>query len=114
MTPAIHRAWPAAATIASVFGLAIALYHYFTPMTGVTGASGALLVVVSTLLVLLLGIVWLVRRRNTRLTRVLIVIGAIGTMAAAWFLHEFWLVAAMAVVLLAVIVDLATADGGAR
>ncbi|MFS2027365.1 pyrroloquinoline quinone-dependent dehydrogenase [Massilia sp. CT11-137] len=107
MTRRFHGVAGATLTIAALAGLGVALFNYFAPMTGVTGTIGALAVVVSTLLLALLGFV-LARRRTgrSRLVRVLALLMALGTLAAAWLLHEFLLVAAMAVALLALAVDL--------
>lgn len=116
MTAAAQRVGPATLTIASLAGLGVSLFHYLAPMTGVTGTAGALLVVGSSLLLALAGIVLFVRRSGgfALLLRILASLGALGTMAAAYFLHEFWLVAAMAVALVGVAVDVASAQGAFR
>lgn len=114
MALATHLTAPATLTIAALVGLGIALYHYFAPLTGVTGTSGALAAVASSALLMLFGLVLLLRRSGgtARVVRILALPGALGTLAAAWLLHEFWLLAAMAVALLAVVSDLRSAKGG--
>lgn len=107
MAVATHRAAPAALTVASLVGLAIALFNYLAPLTGVTRTIGALAAVGACVLLALVGLVLLFRRAGgvAGLMRVLGVVGALGTLVAAWLLHEFWLVAAMVVALLAVAFD---------
>ena len=114
MAVARHGAAPAAVTLASVVGLGIALFHYFAPMTGVTGTIGAMSVVCSSLLVALAGVVLWFRHSGSmaRTVRVLGWLLALGTIAAGWLLHEFWLVAAMVVALGATTVDFSR--GGAQ
>lgn len=98
---------PVLLILASLLGVGISLYYYLVPMTGVTGTEGALLVVISSLVLTLGGIILLkVRMGWLAITvRVLALLGALGTIAAAWFLHEFWLVAVMVVALVGVIID---------
>ena len=106
MTRGFHGVARVTLTIAALTGFGAALFNYFAPMTGVTGTIGALAVVVSTLLLALLGVV-LARRRTgrSRLVQVLALLVALGTLAAAWLLHEFLLVAAMVVAVLALVAD---------
>lgn len=113
MTTVTQRGGPVVLTIASLIGLAIALYYYFMPMTGVTETPGALLVVISSLLLTLAGIVLcLAHAAWLALTvRFLAGLGCIGTIAAAYFLHEFSLMAVMTVALFAVIADFASKRG---
>jgi quinoprotein glucose dehydrogenase len=98
-----HGMAPAAVTLASLVGLGIALFHYLTPMTGVTGTLGAMIVVGSSLLVALAGaVLWFGDSGTTaRIVRVVGWVLALGTIAAGWLLHEFWLVVAMVVALVA-------------
>jgi quinoprotein glucose dehydrogenase len=102
-----HGAAPAAVTLAALIGVAIALFYYLAPLTGVTGTIGAMVVVGTSLLVALAGVVlWF--RHSGALAGTVRVLGwllALGTLFAAWLLHEFWLVAAMAVALVAASVD---------
>ncbi|MBE3639803.1 hypothetical protein ICN82_16495 [Mangrovicoccus sp. HB182678] len=91
-------------------GAIIAAYAYIAPLTGVTGTPGALLVIVTSVLVLLGGlIVALIASRGIRnLFRVLLCLGILGTAAAAAFLHEWVLIAAMAVALVGLVMDILT------
>jgi len=93
--------------LAALLATAIALRNYLAPMTGVTGTLGALLVVVSGLLLVLDAIVLFFLPRGTLRTILLTlaVLGAVGTFAAAWFLHAWGLMAAVVVVAFAIIVD---------
>lgn len=115
MTREFHLVARWTLTVAALAGLGIALFNYFAPMTGVTGTIGALLVVGSTLLLALLGLV-LVRRPGdgARLVPILALLVALGTLAAAWLLHEFWLLAAMAIALLALALDFMRGAGRQR
>lgn len=111
MAVARHGAAPALVALASLAGVAIALYHYAAPMTGVTGTAGAMAVIVTSLLVALAGgVLWF--RRSGALARTVRVIGwvlALATIAAGWLLHESWLVAAMVVALIAATVAFGSA-----
>ncbi len=91
-------------------GTIIAAYAYFAPLTGVTGTPGALLVVVTSLLILAAAlVVALIASRGWRnLFRVLLLLGILGTAAAAVFLHEWVLIAAMAVALIGWLIDIFT------
>ncbi|RUO33288.1 hypothetical protein [Aliidiomarina soli] len=93
--------------LASLLGVGISLYYYLVPMTGVTGTEGALLVVISSLVLTLCGIILLKVHTGSPAiaVRVLVLLGALGTIAAAWFLHAFWLVAVMLVAFVGVIID---------
>lgn len=111
--------WPAGPLIlllAGTVGVLLSLYAYFVPLTGVTGTPGALLVTGSSLaLVVDALILW----RNPsglvfRLFWILGVLGALGTIAAACFLHTWWLVAASIVALAGLLLTLMprnTAEG---
>ena len=111
-----RRTGPMLLLVASLVGIGISLYYYLTPLSGVNGTSGALLVVVSTLLMALAGLLLFPIRRGGAgtLFRVLALLAGLGTLAAAWFLHEFWLMAAMVVALVGVIIDFGSAKGGSR
>lgn len=102
-----HRTATAAAIVAALVGLAVALFHYIAPMTGVTGTTGAMVVVGSSLLVALAGVVLWFRRTGglAGFARVVGWLLALGTIVAGWLLHEFWLVAAMVVALVATTLD---------
>lgn len=90
---------------AALAGLAVSLYLYLAPLTGVNGTLGALLVAVASAALvvdgLCLAFVW---SRAARLVwYVLGFLGAILTLAAAYFLHAWLLMAAMIVVLVALV-----------
>ncbi|WP_172332182.1 hypothetical protein [Mangrovicoccus sp. HB161399] len=91
-------------------GAAVAAYAYFAPLTGVTGTPGALLVVITSILVLAAAlVVALIAPRGWRnLVRALLVLGILGTAAAAAFLHEWVLIAAMGVALIGWLIDVFT------
>lgn len=86
--------------LAALVGLGISLYGYLMPLTGITKSFGALLVCIASAALILDGLfLWLVRRRGARIFwLVLGFLGAIGTFAAAYFLHAWLLMGAMAVV----------------
>ena len=102
--------------ISAVLGVAITLYHYLVPMTGVTGTAGALLVVISTVLLVGGGVILLkIRSGAVAITvRILVVVGGLGTMVAGWFLHEFWLMAVMIIALVGVLIDAVLAKRGRK
>ncbi|MBD8064229.1 hypothetical protein IC608_01900 [Devosia sp. PTR5] len=101
-------AGPAIVAIAAAIGLAVALYYYFMPLTGITGAPGTLLVIVSSLLLLIDGVIlWFAPRGFLfGLLWVLGLLGAIGTLVAGWFLHAWWLMLAIAIVVIGLVVSL--------
>ena len=59
-------------TAGSIAGLAISIYNYVTPLTGIQGSAGALLVIVSTAMLSLAGVLMFIlrpggwRKRNPR------------------------------------------------
>lgn len=115
LTVLAQRFSPMTLTIASLAGTGISLFYYLAPMTGVTRTGGALLVVCSSILLALAGAILVFRTAGgfALLLRVLAVLGTLGTSAAAWFLHEYWLVAAMAIALAATVMTFASARGDA-
>lgn len=88
-------------------GAAIALYAYLTPLTGITGTGGALLVIVSSLLVAAAGVIiaLVASRFGRNALRVLTGLGILGTAAAAGFLHQPFLIAAMVLAAIGLILD---------
>ncbi|ETW11300.1 hypothetical protein ATO8_17570 [Roseivivax marinus] len=100
------RRSPLGATLIALAGLAgaaIAFYLYITPLTGVTGTVGALIVLVASLLVALGAV--LMMATGHRVWRWLTVLGILGTALAAFFLHGWWIIVAMAVALIGVVLD---------
>ena len=89
-------------------GFAVALYNYLTPLTGVTGTFGAALVVLACLLIAIACVfVQLSHAPGWRgFLRFMIALGAVLTGLAAYFLHECWLIAAMAIALVGLIYDI--------
>jgi len=90
-------------------GLIIALFNYFTPLTGVTGTAGAALVIIACAIIGLAAVILpLISGRTGRnVLRLLLLLGALLTGVAGWFLHEWPLIAAMIVALIGVFVDMA-------
>lgn len=86
---------------AAVAALAISVYNYLTPLTGINGSLGALIVCIASAALIVDGIGLLVARH--RLARgiwyVLGFLGAVLTLLAAAFLHAWLLALAMVVVL---------------
>lgn len=91
-------------------GAGVAIWNFLTPLTGVTGTFGAGLVIASSVLIALAGLaIQMTRPGGLRITlRVLVGLGLLGTVAAGYFLHEWWLIAAMGVVLIGLIYDVAS------
>ncbi len=96
--------------LGSLVGLAVSLYAYFTPLTGVNGTLGALVVILSTiaLVVLTLVLAPLSCRSGRVALRVLILLALVGTGFAGLLLHQWWLTAAMVVGLIGLLMDMAS------
>ncbi|WP_299257640.1 hypothetical protein [uncultured Kushneria sp.] len=94
--------------IASAVGIAIALYAYLTPLTGVNGTLGALVVIVTCaiLVALGLGLALCHGRGLHNLLRVVVFAFIVGTAFAALLLHLWWLAIAMAVALVGLMIDI--------
>ncbi|SLN50415.1 hypothetical protein AQS8620_02171 [Aquimixticola soesokkakensis] len=88
-------------------GLAVSIYNYVTPLTGITGTPGAMLVIVSCALLVLDAILLMALSGHgaRAFWRVLGFLGVFGTIAAAVFLHAWWLIAAMVVVFIGLVAD---------
>lgn len=101
---------------AALFGFVFSLYNYLAPMTGVTLSGGALLVVVSSLLLVIDGGLLYVLGRGALRTLLIVlgVLGVLGTIAAAWFLHAWLLLASMIVVAIGIAVDVALGSARAQ
>lgn len=106
----ISRTWPLSlVTVTALLGVAIAVWEYSVPLTGVNGSLGALVVLLSSVL-LTLDAVMLFFLKSRALRGVMLtleVLGAVGTFAAAWFLHSWWLMAAMILLMIGIAVELA-------
>ncbi|WP_293868242.1 hypothetical protein [uncultured Alsobacter sp.] len=101
---------PLVIMIAGAAGVLLSAYAYLTPLTGITGAPGALLVIGSSVALVVDG---LILRTATRgavfwLFWLLGVLGAIGTLSAGYFLHAWWLMAAILIVLVGLGLTLTT------
>ncbi|MGY9047869.1 hypothetical protein P775_19035 [Puniceibacterium antarcticum] len=90
-------------------GFAVALYNYLTPLTGVNGTAGALLVVVACLLIAIAAILIQLSRNTTwrGVLRFMVGLGGVLTAVAAYFLHEWVLMAAMGLVIIGLAFDIA-------
>lgn len=93
----------------AIAGLGVALYSFLMPLTGVTGTFGAGLVVFSTAIMLLAGFVVLLLPSSglRSILSALIFLDIICTLAAGYFLHEWWLMVAMIVSFLGATWDVA-------
>ncbi|WP_244158308.1 hypothetical protein [Salinicola socius] len=96
--------------VASLAGLAISLYAYFTPLTGVNGSLGALAVILSTIALVIMTLVMapLSCRSGRVALRLLILLALVGTGFAGLLLHQWWLTAAMVVGLIGLLLDMAS------
>ncbi|MBZ9706849.1 hypothetical protein FJ970_25020 [Mesorhizobium sp. B2-1-8] len=106
--PHVTASGPLVIITAAVLASAIAFYYFAAPLTGVTGSAGAMLVLIASLALALDGLV--LRFRNSGpvfiLAWILGLLGALGTFTAAVFLHAWWLVAVVAVVLAGLLITL--------
>ncbi|QPM92282.1 hypothetical protein [Pseudooceanicola algae] len=99
-------------------GLAVSIYNYATPLTGVEGTFGAGLVILACVLLILGAFVIQFSPPGILrgIFRFLVGLGAVLTALAAYFLHEWWLIVAMAITLAGLAFDIAqsrTASSGA-
>lgn len=92
----------------AVASFALAIYAYFTPLTGVNGTIGALIVIVASLVLALAALVLpAISKRGWRnVLRILILLGLIGTCVAGLLLHRWWIGAAMAIALIGLVIDM--------
>jgi hypothetical protein len=91
--------------LAALVGLGISLYGYLTPLTGITGSFGALLVCVASAALILDGLfLWRVRRGAHTFWLVLGFLGASCTLVAAYFLHAWFLMGAMVIILIGLLI----------
>jgi len=93
---------------AAIVGTGLSLYYYLTPLTGITGEPGTLLVLAASVALVLDGLIlWFGPRGAVfNVFWALGLLGVTGTLAAAWFLHAWWLMAAMAVVVVGLLASL--------
>ncbi|WP_149902807.1 hypothetical protein [Mesorhizobium sp. SARCC-RB16n] len=107
-TPNVTHRGPLVVITAAVLACAIAFYYFAAPLTGVTGTSGAMLVLIASLALALDGLLLRFKGNGAVfiLAWVLGLLGALGTFTAAAFLHAWWLVAAVAVVLAGLLITL--------
>lgn len=103
-----HRMGAIVLFVASLVGFALALYAYFTPLTGVNGTPGALVVTLACVLLALLSLALGAAKGRGALTtlRVLILLGLAGTGFAALLLHQWWITVAMVVGLIGLVIDM--------
>ena len=96
--------------VASLAGLAVSLYAYFTPLTGVDGTLGALVVIITSIALVIMTLVLapLSCRSGRVALRVLILLDLVGTGFAGLLLHQWWLTAAMVVGLIGLLLDMAS------
>ena len=102
------RMGPMIILAAAIVGIALSIYYFLAPLTGINGTPGALLVIVSSLLLAIDALIlWFGPPRALFwLLWALAVLGALGTFTAAWFLHAWWLMGATAVIFVGLVVTL--------
>lgn len=104
MSPSITRSHAGGYLLA--FGAAVALgittWRYFTPLSGVTGTPGALLTMFGEAALLLAGVAisWMSGGTGRAIFIVLAWLGIILTGFAAYLLHGWWALTALAVALI--------------
>ena len=108
MTP--FRSSPAGVILllaSAVVALALALYAYFTPLTGVTGTLGALAVSVACAVLAVMAFsLGVVGNHASRITlRLSIVLLLLAICFAALLLHRWWICVAMGVGLVGLIIN---------
>ncbi|WP_424930834.1 hypothetical protein [Amaricoccus macauensis] len=94
-------------------GLAVTLYLYLTPLTGVNGTTGAALVVFACAAMTLAGLVLVYRPWGgfSELLRYLCLLAAVCTAAAALFLQAYWLLWLMAFAVVFILFDFLARKG---
>ena len=111
--PSGYGSW--ALIVASLIGLALAVFNYLNRGDGIAYSPGALLVLVSTVLILAASIVVLIDLGLPAwlggVLYGLIILGLIGTGLAAWFLDSYWLTALMIVGLIGCLFQLLIGTG---
>ena len=116
--PDRYSSGPLLLVVSAAAGLAITLYHYMAPLTGVTETIGAGLVVFSTGIMLVAALIHPILPSGVMRKTVmfLILVDAVCTMAAGYFLHEWLLIATMVVALIGAVMSAFTgsATGGGK
>lgn len=94
--------------LASLVGLGVALYAYFTPLTGVTGTLGALVAILACGILAVLALLLLTTSgRGARISlRAILLLGLIGTCFAGVLLHQWWICLAMLIGLIGLLLDI--------
>ncbi len=92
----------------AVASLALAIYAYVTPLTGVNGSVGALIVIAASLVLALAALVLpVISTRSWRnVLRGLLLLGLIGTFLAGLLLHRWWIGLAMVIGLIGLAIDM--------
>ncbi len=87
--------------LAAIAALALCIYNYMTPFTGIDGTAGALLVIASTALLVLFALALWMSHGGGQALHVFLLAASIadivGTAFAGWMLESHALVALMAV-----------------
>lgn len=115
MTLLKPRSTPAAVLflLSVLGGLATALYLHYTPLTGVTGSIGSRIVVGSCACMTFAGLVLVYRPWGLfpEILRYLCLAGALGTLAAGYFLHAWWLMGLMGLAVFFLLFDFLAEKG---
>jgi hypothetical protein len=89
---------------AAAAALALCIYNYVTPFTGIDGSAGALLVIVSTALLVLFALALWMSDGGSQALHVFLLAASLadiaGTAFAGWLLESHALVALMAICLI--------------
>jgi len=106
-SPYLRSAGVVVLFLSAIVGLALALYGYFVPLTGVNGSYGALLAVILTIVIALMAVVLarLAPGTGRAAWRIALLILLAGTCFAGFLLHERWLSIAMLAGLIGLIID---------
>ena len=110
-----HRIGPSLVIVAALVALALGLYAYFAPLTGVTGVWGPLAAAFGALCLAIGGLLLLKARsagaRGTLLA--LIALGLVLTAFATALLHQWVMLAALAVCAIGWLLSFASPKGAA-
>nr|WP_321458276.1 hypothetical protein [uncultured Cohaesibacter sp.] len=105
--PDRYSSGPLLLILGAAAGLVISIYYFITPLTGVNDTIGAGLVIFSTAIMLIAALIHPILPSGMfRATvKFLILVDAVCTIAAGYFLHEWFLIAFMVVALGGAIID---------